>query len=42
MARIVVNALPGMDQVRMVNSGTEATMSAIRLARGFSGKSDFV
>ncbi|GAB3281819.1 glutamate-1-semialdehyde 2,1-aminomutase [Parahaliea aestuarii] len=30
--------MPGMDMVRMVNSGTEATMSAIRLARGFTGR----
>ena len=31
-------ALEGMDKVRVVNSGTEATMSAIRLARGFTGR----
>ena len=30
--------VPGMDSVRMVNSGTEATMSALRLARGFTGR----
>jgi len=34
--------LPGMDLVRMVNSGTEATMSAIRLARGFTGRDTIV
>ncbi|MEG1610660.1 MAG: aminotransferase class III-fold pyridoxal phosphate-dependent enzyme, partial [Bilophila sp.] len=33
LAREVVDAFPGMDMVRMVNSGTEATMSALRLAR---------
>ena len=32
LARMVVDAFPGMDMVRMVNSGTEATMSALRLA----------
>ena len=36
MAETVVNMVPSMDMVRMVNSGTEATMSAIRLARGFT------
>ncbi|NDL66239.1 glutamate-1-semialdehyde 2,1-aminomutase [Clostridiales bacterium F-3ap] len=38
MAEQIVEAFPGMDMVRMVNSGTEATMSAIRLARGFTGR----
>lgn len=38
LARIIVNAFPGVDKVRMVNSGTEATMSAVRLARGYTGK----
>jgi glutamate-1-semialdehyde 2,1-aminomutase len=38
MAEKVVALVPGIDQVRMVNSGTEATMSAIRLARGFTGR----
>ena len=36
MAETVVARVPGIDLVRMVNSGTEATMSAIRLARGFT------
>lgn len=36
MAKIIVNAYPAIDQVRMVNSGTEATMSALRVARGFT------
>ena len=34
--------MPGMDLVRMVNSGTEATMSAIRLARGFTGRDTII
>ncbi len=38
LAEQVVDMVPGIDQVRMVNSGTEATMSAIRLARGFTGR----
>jgi glutamate-1-semialdehyde 2,1-aminomutase len=38
LAELVLKAYPSMDKVRMVNSGTEATMSAIRAARGFTGK----
>ncbi len=38
MARRIVEALPSIDLVRMVSSGTEAVMSAIRLARGHTGK----
>ncbi|WMC10216.1 glutamate-1-semialdehyde 2,1-aminomutase [Oceanimonas pelagia] len=38
MAEKVSELVPSMEQVRMVNSGTEATMSAIRLARGFTGR----
>jgi glutamate-1-semialdehyde 2,1-aminomutase len=38
LAELVVNAFPAMDKVRFVSSGTEATMSAIRLARGYTGK----
>jgi len=34
--------VPGLEQVRLVSSGTEATMSAIRLARGFTGRSRIV
>ena len=34
--------VPGLDMVRMVNSGTEATMSAIRLARGFTGRDKII
>jgi len=38
LAAMIVEAVPSVDMVRMVNSGTEATMSAIRLARGFTGR----
>ena len=38
MAELIVETFPSIDMVRMVNSGTEATMSAIRLARGFTGR----
>lgn len=38
MAERLVTLLPSLEQVRMTNSGTEATMSAIRLARGFTGR----
>ncbi|TGG91381.1 glutamate-1-semialdehyde-2,1-aminomutase [Natronospirillum operosum] len=42
MAQKLVELVPSMDQVRMVNSGTEATMSAIRLARGYTGRDKVV
>jgi glutamate-1-semialdehyde 2,1-aminomutase len=42
MATILCEMVPSMDMVRMVNSGTEATMSAIRLARGFTGRDAIV
>jgi len=38
LAAMVVEALPSVEKVRFVNSGTEATMSAVRLARGYTGK----
>ena len=38
LARMVVEAVPSVEMVRMVSSGTEATMSAIRLARGYTGR----
>ncbi|MCB1226857.1 MAG: glutamate-1-semialdehyde 2,1-aminomutase, partial [Verrucomicrobiales bacterium] len=38
MARLICDWVPSVEKVRMVNSGTEATMSAIRLARGFTGR----
>jgi len=42
MAKRVCELLPSIDLVRMVSSGTEATMSAIRLARGFTGRDKIV
>ncbi len=38
LARLVVEVVPGIEKVRMVNSGTEATLSALRLARAFTGR----
>ena len=38
MARLICTWVPSVEKVRMVNSGTEATMSCIRLARGFTGR----
>ena len=38
LAEMVCDALPSVDMVRFVNSGTEATMSAVRLARGYTGR----
>ena len=38
LARMVIEALPSLEMVRMVNSGTEATMSALRLARAVTGR----
>lgn len=42
LAAMVVEALPSVEKVRFVNSGTEATMSAVRLARGYTGKKGIV
>lgn len=42
LAKLVCDAFPGMDKVRFVNSGTEAVLSAIRLARAFTGKSKII
>ncbi len=42
MARTIRDYVPSVEKVRMVNSGTEATMSAIRLARGFTGRDKIV
>ena len=42
MAKKIIDMVPSIEKVRMVNSGTEATMSAIRLARGFTGKRHIV
>ena len=38
LAEIIIDAVPSIEKVRMVSSGTEATMSAIRLARGYTGR----
>lgn len=42
IAELIVHMVPGIEMVRMVNSGTEACMSAIRLARGFTGKNKII
>ncbi|KKL06844.1 hypothetical protein LCGC14_2591980, partial [marine sediment metagenome] len=42
LARMMVQAVPGIEKVRLVNSGTEAVMSAIRLARGYTGRDKIV
>jgi glutamate-1-semialdehyde 2,1-aminomutase len=42
IAELIVEMLPSIEMVRMVNSGTEATMSAIRLARGFTGRDKII
>ena len=42
IAELAVSMVPNIDQIRFVNSGTEACMSAVRLARGFSGKEKII
>jgi len=42
LAELLIDALPSVEMVRLVNSGTEATMSAIRLARGFTGRNRII
>ena len=42
LAEIIVNAVPSIELVRLVNSGTEATMSAIRVARGYTGRDKII
>jgi glutamate-1-semialdehyde 2,1-aminomutase len=42
MAERIVNMVPSIEKVRMVNSGTEATMSAIRVARGYTGRDKII
>ncbi len=42
MANLIVELVPAVEMVRMVNSGTEATMSAIRVARGFTGRDKII
>jgi glutamate-1-semialdehyde 2,1-aminomutase len=42
LANMVIEAVPSVEMVRMVSSGTEATMSAIRLARGYTGRDNII
>ena len=42
MAELIVSMVPSVEKVRMVNSGTEATMAAIRVARGFTGRDKLI
>lgn len=42
LAETIVNAVSSIEQVRLVNSGTEATMSAIRVARGYTGRNKII
>lgn len=42
MAKLICELVPSIDMVRMVNSGTEAVMSAIRVARGFTGRNKII
>jgi glutamate-1-semialdehyde 2,1-aminomutase len=42
LAKVIIDAFPAMEMVRMVNSGTEATMSAIRVARGYTKRNKIV
>ena len=42
IAELALSMIPNMDQIRMVNSGTEACMSAVRLARGYTGREKLI
>ncbi len=42
LAELIANIIPSIEMIRMVNSGTEATMSAIRLARGFTNRNKII
>lgn len=42
MAQLICDLVPSVEMVRMVNSGTEATMSAVRAARGYTGRDKFI
>jgi glutamate-1-semialdehyde 2,1-aminomutase len=42
MAELIISMVPSIEKVRMVNSGTEATMSAIRVARGYTGRDKII
>ncbi|ASZ14297.1 glutamate-1-semialdehyde 2,1-aminomutase [Chitinophaga pendula] len=42
IAELIISMVPNIDMIRMVNSGTEACMSALRLARGYTGRNKFI
>ncbi|MDD3580635.1 MAG: glutamate-1-semialdehyde 2,1-aminomutase [Desulfobacca sp.] len=42
LARLLIEAVPGLEMVRLVSSGTEAAMSALRLARGYTGRAKII
>ncbi|WLR44103.1 glutamate-1-semialdehyde 2,1-aminomutase [Bacillus carboniphilus] len=42
LAKLVIDRIPSIEVIRMVNSGTEATMSALRLARGYTGRNKII
>ncbi|MDF1881007.1 glutamate-1-semialdehyde 2,1-aminomutase [Sulfurimonas sp. MAG313] len=42
LAKLIIDLIPSMEKIRFVSSGTEAVMSAIRLARGFTGRDDII
>ena len=42
IAELLVDVIPGLEMVRLVSSGTEATMSAVRAARGYTGRAKFI
>jgi len=42
MAKLITELVPSVEMIRMVNSGTEATMSAVRAARGYTGREKFI
>ena len=42
LAETIINVVPSIEQVRLVNSGTEATMTAIRVARGYTGRDKII
>ncbi|NQU42759.1 glutamate-1-semialdehyde 2,1-aminomutase, partial [bacterium] len=42
LAELVIDSVPSVERVRMVNSGTEATLSAVRVARGFTGRDKII
>ena len=42
VASLIIKCIPSIEKIRMVNSGTEATMSCIRLARGYTNKNKII